>query len=227
MSPYVYVFDHISSLSTALESTSNKDLDPTLASGTEGISPESLDSVERANKLTAAFSRTHDIQHSDQAILVLESLLDRTPNNHPDRHYILYNLALTLSRRVEIQVSEKSTETLLDLHRVLTRVVFLLRQAVSVSPAAFDLKIQYLGQLGHTATLWSTVLSSLWTVDEVLALLAKLKEERDIAEHPTSRRITGFVAEVIMASTLSTAFGVTQDPAYRNEGREVYRHTLR
>lgn len=216
----------IDSLPTALESTS-KDLDHTLANGPAEKSQESLDSVERATALTAEFEKTGNIENSDEAILILESLLKRTPENHPDRHYILFNGAITLCRRVEIQVSRQSTETLLDLHRALGRCVFLLRQAVNVSPSAFDVKVQYLGQLGHTAALWSTILSSRWPAHDVLALLAQLQAERDAPDASTKDKITGFVSAVIMASTFSTAFGVTQDPTYRSEGREIYRRLLK
>lgn len=213
------------SLSTALESTS-KNLDPTLASGTYESSPASLDSVDHAKILTAAFEETDDIQHSDQAISILESFLERTSENDPDRHFILFHLSLTLCRRVEIQLSKKRTETLVDLHRALTRCLFLLRQAVNVSPATFDVKVQYLAQLGHIASLWSTLLSSSWSAPDVLALCARLQEERNAADDPTVEKTTGFVSAVITASTLSTAFGLTQLQKYRDEGREVYRHTL-
>ena len=183
--------------------------------------------MDRATALTAEFEKTHDTQHSDQAISILESILVHTPENDPDRHYILFNLALTICRRVEIQVSKKSTETLLDLHRALTRSFSLVRRAVNASPASFDVKIQYFSQLGHTATLWSTILSSRWTADDVLALLDQLKEDRDAKDDHSTYKITGFLSEVLMASTLSTAFGATQNPVYRNRGREVYRHILR
>jgi len=214
--------DVIASLSTALESTSQD-----LPSGTYKNSPDSLDTVDRANALTAEFEKTRDIQHSNQAIFILESFLNRVPDNDPDRHYILFNLALTHCRRVEIQMTEISIETLVDLHRALTRSFFLLWQAVNISPAAFEVKIQYLGQLGHTATLWSTILNSRWPAGDVLALLARLKEERDTPSDPAAEKITGIVAAIVMASTQSTAFGVTQNPVYRKEGREMYRHTLK
>ena len=210
------------SLSTALESTS-KDLGP---SGNYESSRDSLDSVDRAKALTAAFEETDDIQYSDQAISILESLLEPTSGNDPDHHFLLFHLSLTLCRRVEIQLSKKRTETMVDLHRALTRCLFLLRQAVNASPAEFDVKVQYLAQLGHTASLWSTLLSSSWSAPDVLALYAHLQEERNAADDPSVEKTTGFVSAVIMASTLSTAFGLTQLREYRDEGREVYRHTL-
>ncbi|KAJ7673486.1 CHAT domain-containing protein [Mycena rosella] len=71
-----------------------------------------------------------------------------------------------------------------------------------------------------------TTLSSLWTSQDVRDLLDHLKAERIAEDRPATERITGFVAAVITASTLSTAWGITRDPIYRNEGREVYRHTL-
>ena len=174
----------------------------------------------------AEFEKTGDIRHTDQAVSILESHLERTPDN--DRHYILFTLSLTLCRRVEIQLSKKSTETLLDLHLILTRCVFLLRRAVNLSPPVLDVKIKYLCQLGHTATLWSTTLSSRWPEHDVLELLARLKaSNQENVSDPEAEKITGFVSAVIMASTLSTAFGATKNPAYRNEGREMYRRTLR
>jgi hypothetical protein len=219
------LYDNPASLSTELESTS-KHPDPVPVGGTYESSPDSLKSVDRANALTAAFEKTGDIQHSNQAVSLLESFLERTSDNDPDRHYLLFNLALTLCHRVEIQVSKQLIETLLELHRTLTRCLFLLRQAVNASPNALDVKIQYLGQLGHTATLWSTLLSSRWSDRDVLALLTQLRVERDAVDDPTTENTAGFVLAVIMASTLSTAFGLTQNPAHRKEGREVYRRTL-
>jgi len=174
--------------------------------------------------LTAEFEKTRDTQYSDQAISILESILS---NNDPDQHYLLFNLALTIRRRVEIQVSKKSTETLLDLHLALTRSFSLLRQAINASPASFDVKIQYFAQLGHTATLWSTILSSRWSADDVLALLAQLKAERDARDDRSTYKITGFLSEVLMGSTHSTAFGATQKSVYQNQGREIYRRILR
>lgn len=218
--------DVIASLPAALESTS-KDIDTTLASGTYKSSSDSIVIVDSANTLTAKFEKTHDIQHSNQAILILESFLNRLSDNDPDRHYILFNLALTHRRRVEIQMIENSIETLLDQHRTLTRSLFLLRQAVNVSPAAFEIKIQYLGQMGHTATLWSTILSSDCPAGDVLALLAHLKKDPNTADDPIAEKNTGFLSSIIMASAHTTAFGLTQDPVYRKEGREVYRHTLK
>lgn len=183
--------------------------------------------MDRANRSTAAFEQTGDIQHSNQAVLNLESCLERTFDTDPDRPYLLLNLALTLRRRVEIQVSGNPTESLLDLHRSQVRCLLLLQKAVAVSPAAFDVKIQYLGELGHTGALWSTILSSQWTAQDVLLLLDHLKGEQAAEQQLPGGKLTGFVAAVISASTLSTAWGLTRDPVYRNASRDVYRHTLR
>jgi hypothetical protein len=181
--------------------------------------------------LTAKFEETGDIKYSDQATSLLESCIPATPGpekDDPDRHYLLLNLALTLRRRVEIQVSGKPVESLLALHLALTRCLLLLRQAAAVSPSTFNVRTQYLGQLGHTATLWSTTLSSVWSSQEVLALLDHLKAELAVAKDlPPEERITEFVPAVVMASTLSTAWGLTRKTVYRDEGREVYRHTLK
>lgn len=215
----------ITSLSNAFESTSD-DLNPSLASGTYQPSPESLHSVDRASALTATFEKTVDIQYSDQAISTLKSSLKSISDNDPDRHYLLFNLALTHCRRVEIQVSDKGKliETMLDLHLSLKRGLLLLQQAINLSPASSDVKLQYFAQVGHATTLWSTILSTRWSAQNVLALLDHLRTEHD---DPDAEKISGFLSSVIMASALSTAFGVTQNPAYRAEGRGVYRHTLK
>ncbi|KJA22418.1 hypothetical protein HYPSUDRAFT_67092 [Hypholoma sublateritium FD-334 SS-4] len=217
------------SLDNALKSSAQENNGTPTSSGIyeETRSPEAISIAEQAKALMAEFEKTGDIRLTNQAVSILQSYLDleRTPDN--DRHYILFTLSLTLCRRVEIQLSNQSTETLLDLHLILTRCVFLLRQAVNLSPPAIDVKIKYLCQLGHTATLWSTTLSSRWPDHDVLELLAKLKAEQDDTSDPMAEKITGFVSAVVMASTLSTAFGATKNPEYRNEGRVMYRRTLR
>jgi hypothetical protein len=212
------LYDVFASLSTALESTSTE---TTFASETHEIAPSSLDVIERANMSSAEFEDTGDIQHSDHAIRILESLIENTPDNDPNCHHLLFTLALTLRRRVEIQISGKSIEALLDLHRALARCLFLLRQAVDVSPAAFDVKIRYLGQLGHTSTLLSTIIFMHWPDEDLLALLAQLKAERD------ATKTTQFFPAIVMASTLSAIFRITKKPVYLKEGREVYRHLLK
>ncbi|KAJ7117247.1 CHAT domain-containing protein [Mycena crocata] len=201
------------SLSFALESTSN-DI------AAREVPPGSRTIIEDAQRATAQFEETGDIQHSNNAIRILRSNIEDTD---PTRHHLLYTLALTLRRRVEIQMmSGKSIETLVEMHCTLEECLLLLRQAVSTSPAALDIKIKYLGQLGHTATLWSTILSTQWPNEQVLALLAKLKAERDATQNTIQ-----FFPAVILASTLSTSFGHTKDPVYLEEGREVYRHLLK
>jgi hypothetical protein len=225
-SPFLRLF-FASSLAVALESTST-DVQAAVAEGTETESPEMIEVFKKANTLTAEFEKTEDINQSNQAILILESLLEKITPSDPGRHYVLLNLALTLRRRAEIQLSKRPLETLLELHRVLKRCLFLFRKAVSVSPASLDVKIRYLSEIGRTATLWSTLLSSHWSNQPgyVLALLAELREDRDAPYDPSVDKLGGFVFAVIMASTLSTAYGVTKQQAYRTEGREVYRHTL-
>lgn len=204
-------------------SAGNESLEPKpLVSGS--IPMEFQDSVNRATELTESFDKTNVIQYSNQAVLILESLLNRIGETHPDRHYALFHLALVLCRRVEIQVSRKCIEPLLVLHRILSRCVFLARQAVSITPPGLDTKIEYLGQLGHTVTLWSTALSCCWSEKDVLDLVAEMKADHDT---PSEEKISGFVSAALMASALSTAFGVTQNSKYREEGRAVYRYTLK
>ncbi|RXW24376.1 hypothetical protein EST38_g1467 [Candolleomyces aberdarensis] len=193
----------------------------------EGKSLSIVDGIARASELTDVFEKTGDIQHSDEAVSLLQSLIDASAEDDSERHHLLFHLALTLCRRVEIQVSSGSKETLLLLHLTLSRALFLLRQAVNTSPPSLDTKIKYCAQIGHTATLWSTVLSSRWPGHQVLELLEQLKLEESVPADPGADKLTGFVSAVIMASTLSTAFGVTQNSSYREQGRDMYRNTLR
>jgi hypothetical protein len=216
------------SLSTALNpaaaaaTTSNED-----EVEAEDISLSIANGVARASELTAEFEKTGDIKHSDEAISLLQALISASAEDDPGRHHLVFHLAFTLFRRVEIQVSSGSKETLLQLHLTLSRALFLFRQAVNTSPPSLDTKIKYCAQIGHTASLWSTVLSSRWPDHQVLELLEQLKMEESAPADPAAEKLTGFVAAVIMASTLSTAFGVTQNSSYREQGREMYRNTLR
>ncbi|KAJ8079110.1 hypothetical protein PM082_013397 [Marasmius tenuissimus] len=163
------------------------------------------------------FESSHDIGDCNNAISVLETHLNCTSTDATSRHHLLFNLALILCRRVEIQVSKGPIESLVDLDQVLTRSVFLLHEAVAVSPN-LEVKIQYLRQLGRTGSRWSTLLSTSWQAKDVLALVQTQYERKG--------QLTGIIQAIIRASTLSLAYSVTKEVRYRTEGRQAYRHIL-
>ena len=137
-----------------------------------------LKSINHAHELIEQFRQGGDIQHSNDAIPVLES----TPEDHPARHYMFSNLALILRRRVEIRVSTRRKDTLLEPHTSPEGSLVFLRKAVYPSPAALNIKVKYFSHLGRTVVLWSTLLAAGWAgeVDQVLQLL---KTERESAKN--------------------------------------------
>ncbi|KAL0066445.1 hypothetical protein AAF712_006487 [Marasmius tenuissimus] len=175
-------------------------------------------SVQRAKETMELFESSYDIKYCNDAISILETHLDHTSANAMGRHVLLYNLALMLCHRVEIQVSRGPIEPLVVLDRVLMHSVFRLREAVAASPDDLEVKIRYLGQLGRTGSRWSTLLSTPWQAQDVLAFVQTQDENKG--------QLAGIFPAIIRASTLSSAYSVTKEAHYRMEGRQVYRQIL-
>ncbi|KZV68254.1 hypothetical protein PENSPDRAFT_687431 [Peniophora sp. CONT] len=193
-----------------------------------------VSSIVQAKALMTRYQESNDMACADEATNLLEGCLLKLPVGHPDRYYVLYNLAITLARRVEPQPSRplRFRESMLSLHYTLSRSLFLLRCAIAESPDNLDIKIRYLGELGRTGTLWTSLFSSGWTPEDVIPLLDALDSpekayavkvaDSNIEAHP----VTGIVPAVIMAGTLTSVFSVTKDDFYRQAAHLLYRDIL-
>ncbi|KAK7438593.1 hypothetical protein VKT23_017928 [Stygiomarasmius scandens] len=168
-----------------------------------------------------------DLEYDDKAISALKSRLDDTPTDDPNRHVILFQLAFMLCRRVEADLPNASrpSGSLLRLHHDLILSVLHLREAIDLSSkCTLDVQLPYYCQLGHTATLWSSLLLVNWSSEEIIDLL---KAEQNNTSSPTSEELTGIMHLVIKASILSLAYSKTDELTYRKQGRELYQTILK